>query len=75
MDTELTTTRDVIKALGGVPETAKLTGAKYGAAWMWTTAQKFPPRYFVVMSQALKQKGLHAPASLWGMVESEKAAS
>ncbi len=75
MDRELTTTVEVMDALGGIPETAKLTGAEYGTAWMWKPAGTFPPRYYLVMIEELKRRGFHAPASLWGMVEPDRVAS
>ena len=74
---ELTTTKQVVEKLGGVPTVADLTGRKYSAAWNWTTFDKFPADTFVVLQKALRQKDCTAPASLWGMVacETERAVS
>lgn len=65
----LQTTEDVIEALGGLGEAATLTGRKRSAAWMWLRAKTFPANTYVVMTEALKQRGKTAPASLWGMTD------
>jgi hypothetical protein len=64
----LTTTTQVIDALGGVRAVCGLTGAAYTAAHNWIRARNFPARYFLVMLAALQRKGLTAPPELWGMV-------
>lgn len=64
-----------MKELGGIPATAILTGADYKAAFNWKSAGKFPSRFFLVMSQELERRGFTAPASLWGMVETDRVAS
>jgi hypothetical protein len=74
----LTTTNEVIEALGGIRAVADLTGRKYPAAWHWSTWKAFPSDTYVVMTEALRAAGKTAPDSLWGMVESkaeERAAS
>lgn len=65
---ELSTTAEVIEALGGVAAVARLTGRRYGAAFNWKGFIKFPADTFVVMQTALLAAGCIAPASLWGMV-------
>lgn len=65
---ELTTTAEVIDALGGVSPVAALTGRKYGAAFNWKGFSKFPADTFLVLQDALRARGCAAPASLWGMV-------
>lgn len=70
--TELTTTADVIRALGGVTAVAAITGRKYSAAFNWQNFTKFPANTYVAMTAALKAKGCTAPASLWGMVEAKE---
>ena len=65
----LETTKEVIDALGGTSAVAKITGRTYNAAHNWRSFEKFPANTFVVMSRALRAKGLSAPAELWGMVE------
>ena len=65
----LGTTKDVMDALGGTAAVAKITGRTYNAAHNWRSFDRFPANTFVVMSRALRAKGLNAPAELWGMVE------
>jgi ABC-type hemin transport system substrate-binding protein len=65
---ELSTTEEVILALGGVRAVAELTGRKYTAACNWANFQTFPPDTFVVMKAALTDRGYAAPNSLWRMV-------
>lgn len=65
---ELGTTKDVMDALGGTAEVAKLTKRTYNAAHNWRAFSTFPSNTYVAMNGALDEKGLRAPASLWGMV-------
>lgn len=65
---ELTTTAEVIEALGGVATVASLTGRKYGAAFNWKGFVKFPADTFVVMQAELRLRGFAASPALWGMV-------
>lgn len=65
----LETTAQVIDAVGGPAEAAKITGRKYSAAWNWTKAEAFPANTYLVLQSALEARGLHAPASLWRMDE------
>lgn len=69
----LTSTVDVIDALGGIQATAELTGSSYKATANWKSFATFPANTYLVMTQALAGKGLSAPASLWGMREVERA--
>lgn len=66
---ELTTTNDVIRALGGVSAVAELTERTYDAAWNWTRFETFPADTYLVMKAALEAQGYTAPPSLWRMVE------
>ncbi len=67
---ELHSTREVIEALGGLDEVAKLTGSNKDAAWNWLRrSETFPANMFVAMTQALEAKGYTAPPSLWRQVE------
>jgi hypothetical protein len=71
----LTTTREVMAALGGIKAVASLTGRKYSAVSMWTVGSdpQFPSNSFVVMNAALAAIGKSAPPSLWGMKIPETA--
>lgn len=71
MARQLTNTSDVIDALGGLHPVAKLTGRKYNAAANWRGSTKFPSNTYLIMTAALRVEGYTAPASLWGMTESE----
>lgn len=76
MDT-LSTTIDVIEALGGNLAVAELTGSSPKAVWNWRGFETFPSNTYVALKEALLAKGKTAPASLWGMkatAERESAA-
>lgn len=64
----LTTTVQVMKALGGIKGVSSLTGSTYGATENWSRKPHFPPRYFLVMAFALHKKRLSASPLLWGQV-------
>jgi hypothetical protein len=66
---ELVTTNAVIDALGGTAAAAWLTRRGQSAASNWRQASRFPPSTYLAMHSALAEKGLSAPAWLWGMVE------
>ena len=65
----LATTSEVILALGGVKAVAELTGRTYDAAWNWNKFETFPSDTYLVMTGALRERGIEAPPSLWRMVE------
>ena len=67
MAKELTTTTDVMHALGGTHAVAELTGRKYNAAAHWFHFKAFPANTYVTMKTALQAKGLNAPDQLWKM--------
>jgi hypothetical protein len=62
-----TNTTGIIKALGGPGAVAKLTGSEASAVANWQKFDHFPSRFYVVMLDALHERGLQAPARLWGM--------
>jgi hypothetical protein len=64
---ELTTTSDVMDALGGNLAVAELTQSTVKAVWNWRGFETFPSNTYVAMTEALLAKGKSAPASLWGM--------
>lgn len=64
---ELNTTSLVMDALGGNPSVAELTGSNTKAVWNWRGSETFPSNTYVAMIEALRLKGMTAPASLWGM--------
>lgn len=68
----LRTTDEVIDALGGNGAVSALTarGATAVSNWRSKARGKFPPETYLVIQQALAEKGLSAPPALWSMVES-----
>ena len=59
----------IFDVLGGINAVAELTGAKYVTAHRWKTVGKFPPKTFVLLGEALAERGYQAPAELWKMLE------
>jgi hypothetical protein len=64
---QLNTTDAVVRALGGTAAVARLTGRKLSAASNWRKARAFPANTYVAMGAALHDRGMQAPAWLWGM--------
>jgi hypothetical protein len=64
---QLSTTVEVIEALGGTTAVAALTGRTYPAAFNWRGATRFPANTYITITRALEAKGKTAPPSLWGM--------
>lgn len=69
----LETADAVIKALGGNAGLGELTGARSSRVSNWRAFGKFPSDMFLLMNDALSQRGHTAPAALWGMQESVSA--
>ena len=68
MAVELTTTTEVVDALGGISAVAALTGSKYTAVHNWRVGPRFPARTYLAISAALAAREMAAPATLWGMI-------
>lgn len=64
---ELQTAGEVIDALGGTAETARLAGRKSQHVSNWRAAGRLPAKTFLIIKKELAARGLTAPASLWGM--------
>jgi hypothetical protein len=62
----LTTTRDVLKALGGVKAVMELTKTKRSRAANWVYKDTFPQRFHFFMTRELEKRGHTAPPELWG---------
>jgi hypothetical protein len=71
----LTSTKAVVDELGGYHAVAELTGSSSKAAENWRRFSTFPSKHFLVMSRALEKHNCRAPASLWGMTETERASA
>lgn len=63
----LTTTSEVVDALGGTRAVAALTGRTGTAVSNWKARRRFPPETYVLLSHELLNLGLQAPARLWKM--------
>jgi hypothetical protein len=70
---ELLTTKDVIDALGGISGISELTGSNAKAIYMWR-ATAFPWKMYPIITGALRDRGMTAPVSLFGMKSKEGAA-
>jgi len=64
---ELSTTAEVVDALGGYLAVAEITQSKPKAASNWPRFDTFPANTYLALTKALLAKGKTAPASLWGM--------
>jgi hypothetical protein len=68
MDLEnLETLADVFAALGKNSGVESITGCKPNTVSMWKSAGVFPSNTYVVLTEALRERGKTAPASLWSM--------
>lgn len=63
----LSTTSEVIEALGGATAVAALTGRKLTAVSNWHKFEHFPANTYLTLITALHYRGWHAPAWLWSM--------
>jgi hypothetical protein len=66
---ELSTTSEVMDALGGNASVVAITSSNPKAVWNWRVSKTFPANTYVAMTEALRAIGKTAPASLWGMRE------
>jgi hypothetical protein len=62
---QLTTTRDVITALGGDDAVGRMFGVGKTAVSNWRCTSRFPGYTALAMKEALVEKGFDAPADLW----------
>jgi hypothetical protein len=69
----LESTSDVMDALGGNRAVEAITSAKPSAVSNWRGSKVFPSNTYVAMTEALHAIGKTAPASLWGMRQSNQA--
>lgn len=71
MASELQTVREIIDALGGAGEIARLTDRETNHVVNWRNEGRFPAKTFLVITAALKERGHSAPIALWGMIEQQ----
>lgn len=72
---ELQTVDEVIDQLGGTAATARLTARKDQHVSNWRAAKRLPADTFLILRAALAERGLTAPARLWGIREPHRVAS
>lgn len=63
----LETAEEVFDALGGNAGVEELTHSKPSRVSNWRNSGSFPSNMYVVMTDALRERGKAAPASLWRM--------
>jgi hypothetical protein len=68
----LTSTEQVIEALGGNREVIELTGATPQTVSNWKSATGFPPYTYELMQGRLRRVKKRAPGSLWGMQKARR---
>ena len=73
MSQKISTTREVIDALGGNGAVANITGSTAKAVWNWRKANIFPAHTYLLITNALKRRGLIAPSGLWRMSQATSA--
>lgn len=74
MARELRTASEVIDALGGTAETARLTGKKDQHVSNWRAYGLLPSSTFLILQAELRDRDLSAPPSIWGIREPSEAA-
>ena len=66
---EMTTTTDIIDALGGTHAVARLTSSSPTAVSNWKATGVFPSNTYLLLKQELVRCGITAPDNLWSMRE------
>lgn len=64
---------ELIEVLGGPKATADKLDATPQMVVNWRATNVLPARKFLVQRRALKDLGIEAPVTLWGMAESADA--
>jgi hypothetical protein len=65
------TVDEIIKALGGPAQAARLTGCLASGVCNWKRPGKharIPPKYYFILKVALEDKGYYAPLELFGFL-------
>jgi hypothetical protein len=65
---------EAIDVLGGNVAVQNLTGARKTTVWWWRKNNRFPSKYYVVISDALRPLGYVLDASVCGQVREPEAA-
>lgn len=76
MDARTATTVDaIIELFGGPSAAASALGTTPQAVVNWRARGTMPSRLFITHKRLLEERGIDAPASLWGMDEPAEAAA
>jgi hypothetical protein len=70
---KLTSTADVLDALGGTAAAARLLGIKRSTVSMWKVGGRFPSSSYLALSDVLRSHGIECPPELWGMVPPKRS--
>lgn len=70
----ITSAAAVIQALGGTVATSRLTGRKPAAVSNWKARGRLPSATLRTLQDALAERGLSAPETLWGIDDPGRAA-
>jgi hypothetical protein len=65
----LLTATEVIDALGGTSATANLASVSPSQVSGWRSTNRLGGKSFLVIQQALSERGCSAPSNLWGIKE------
>lgn len=65
MHRNLSSTNDIISALGGTRSVCDLLGVKSGAVSVWRTQNLLPPHTYPTIQTELMKRGLTADLSVW----------
>lgn len=64
---------EIFDALGGIPAICSLIGATGERSWQqvdnWRKRGRLASHTYVVLQDALRERGFQAPPALWGMIE------
>jgi hypothetical protein len=66
---KLSSADEVIDALGGTVAVARLSGRSKQAVSSWRSNKRLPSNSYLLLSAALRERNLSAPAALWNMTE------
>ncbi len=77
MATKITSVSELVEALGGPTKAAKILSNRATPQKVvnWRAQGSMPARLFVAHHAILKEQGICASASLWGMAEAEGEAA
>jgi hypothetical protein len=72
MKQDLTTTGDVIDALGGTTAVSKIMGVALAVVSNWRSMERFPAHTFLGLRDALRDAGFAVPEDLWRMTQTAR---